>query len=77
MLLPDHVGQLPKHVAVYVICVYVLFVQVVGFVIIKISYTLFAKPEILQQCFEVEMFEAKEEYFIFLKNVSFIRRVQV
>jgi len=30
-------GQLPKHVAVYTICVYSLYVQVVGFMILKIS----------------------------------------
>ena len=64
MLLPDDIGHLPKHVAVHIICVYALYVQVVGSRIINISYTSFAKPEILQQSFEAETFEVKEEYFL-------------
>jgi len=63
VLFPDDVGQLPNHVAVYIICVYSLYVQVIGFLIVKISYTLPVKLEILQQSFKVETFEATVEYF--------------
>jgi hypothetical protein len=63
VLLPDYIGNLPKHVAVHIICVYALCVQVVGSRITKLLIRYLQSPRFLQQSFEAETFAAKEEYF--------------
>jgi hypothetical protein len=78
MPLPDDVNQLPKHVAVYIICVYSLYVQVVGFLIVKIFLRVIYKArDFVSSRLKSKFSKLKYNIFILLKNASFRKRVQI